>query len=100
MPSERVFSSSAETDTKRRNRTNALLMEALQMLKFNYKKSRLNFMSDWQTVAIPDDKQDWLRILASKGDGDTEDTWREISDSCELADGAPYLDMPEEAGFL
>ena len=98
MPSERVFSSSAETDTKRRNRTNALLMEALQMLKFNYKKSQLNFMSDWQTVAIPD--EDWLRILASKGDGDAEDTWWEISDSCELADGAPHLDMPEEAGFL
>ncbi|KAJ7665572.1 hypothetical protein B0H14DRAFT_2251129, partial [Mycena olivaceomarginata] len=47
VPSERVFSSLAETDTKCRNRTSAMLMEALQMLKFNYKKSRLNFMSDW-----------------------------------------------------
>ncbi|KAJ6617236.1 hypothetical protein B0H10DRAFT_1631644, partial [Mycena sp. CBHHK59/15] len=47
VPLERVFSSLAETDTKRRNRTSAVLMEALQMLKFNYKKSRLNFMSDW-----------------------------------------------------
>jgi hypothetical protein len=74
-------------------------MEALQMLKFNYKKSRLNFMSDWQTVAIPDG-EDWLQILASKGDGDTEETWREISDSFELTDGAPHLNMPEEAGFL
>jgi Ran GTPase-activating protein (RanGAP) involved in mRNA processing and transport len=74
-------------------------MEALQMLKFNYKKSRLNFMSDWQTVAIPDEDVDWLRILASKGDSDTEDTYREVFDSCELADGAPHLDMPEEAGF-
>ncbi|KAJ6569993.1 hypothetical protein B0H10DRAFT_1689880, partial [Mycena sp. CBHHK59/15] len=46
VPLERVFSSSAETDTKRRNRTSAMLMEALQMLTFNYKKSRLNFMSD------------------------------------------------------
>jgi hypothetical protein len=35
-------------------------MEALQILKFNYKKSRLNFMSDWQTVAIPNDEEDWL----------------------------------------
>ncbi|KAJ7871087.1 hypothetical protein B0H13DRAFT_1485080, partial [Mycena leptocephala] len=34
VPSERVFSSSAETDIKRRNRTNALLMEAPQVLKF------------------------------------------------------------------
>jgi hypothetical protein len=37
-------------------------MEALQMLKFNDKKSRLNFMSDWQTVAIPGEEGDWLRI--------------------------------------
>ena len=34
VPSERVFSSSAQTDTARRNRINPLLMEALQMLKF------------------------------------------------------------------
>ncbi|KAJ7939518.1 hypothetical protein B0H13DRAFT_1568895, partial [Mycena leptocephala] len=47
VPSERVFSSSAETDTKRQNRTNALLFEALQMLKFNYKKEQLNFMAEW-----------------------------------------------------
>ncbi|KAJ7142793.1 hypothetical protein C8R44DRAFT_924460, partial [Mycena epipterygia] len=46
VPSEQVFSSSAETDTKRRNRTSPLLMETLQMLKFNFKKTRLNFMSE------------------------------------------------------
>jgi hypothetical protein len=34
VPSERIFSSSAETDTLRRNRIKAVLMEALQMLKF------------------------------------------------------------------
>jgi hypothetical protein len=43
-----------------RNCTSALLMEALQMLKFNYKKSRLNFMSDWQTIPVADDDEDWL----------------------------------------
>jgi hypothetical protein len=37
-----------------------MLMEALQMLKFNYKKLRLNFMSDWQTVPVADDNEDWL----------------------------------------
>ncbi|KAJ7348005.1 hypothetical protein DFH08DRAFT_620180, partial [Mycena albidolilacea] len=47
VPSERVFSSSAETDTKCCNCANAVLMEGLQMLKFNYKKARLNFMSEW-----------------------------------------------------
>jgi hypothetical protein len=65
----------------------------------NYKESRLNFMSDCQTVAIPDAEEDWLRILASKGDGDTAETWQEISDSFELTDGMPHLNMPEEAGF-
>ncbi|KAJ7300469.1 hypothetical protein DFH08DRAFT_723582 [Mycena albidolilacea] len=39
LPSESVFSSSAETDTKCCNCTNAVLMEALQALKFNYKKA-------------------------------------------------------------
>ena len=34
VPSERVFSSSAQTDTPRRNRIKPVLMEALQMLKF------------------------------------------------------------------
>jgi hypothetical protein len=33
-------------------------MEALQMLKFNYKKSRLNFMADWQSAPIADDEED------------------------------------------
>jgi hypothetical protein len=44
VPCERVFSSSAETDTVRRNHTAPDLMEALQMLKFSVKKGRgLNF---------------------------------------------------------
>lgn len=47
VPCERVFSSSAETDTKRRNRISSLLMEALQMLKFYFKKERLNFTKNW-----------------------------------------------------
>ena len=43
VPCERVFSSSGETDTKKRNRTSPTLMEALQMLKFHLKKERLCF---------------------------------------------------------
>jgi hypothetical protein len=49
VPSERVFSSSAETDTKKRNRIHPVLMEALQMLKFALKKGRLNFTQGWIT---------------------------------------------------
>ena len=40
---ERVFSSSTETDTKKRNRIKPELMEALQVLKFTLKKDRLDF---------------------------------------------------------
>ena len=47
VPCERVFSLSAETDTKRRNHTGPVLMEALQMLKFEWKKKQLNFTRGW-----------------------------------------------------
>ena len=49
VPCERVFSSSAETDTKKRNHVRPLLMEALQMVKFHLKKERLNFTKTWMT---------------------------------------------------
>jgi hypothetical protein len=49
VPCERVFSSAAETDTKKRNRISPALMEALQMLKFLLKKKRLDFMTGWMT---------------------------------------------------
>ena len=49
VPSERVFSSSGETDTKKRNRINPVLMEALQMLKFALKQSRLDFTKNLVT---------------------------------------------------
>jgi len=49
IPCERVFSLSAETDTKRRNRLSPLTMEALQMLKFHLKKTRLDFTQGWMT---------------------------------------------------
>ena len=47
VPCECVFLSSAETDTKKRNRLSPLTMEALQMLKFYLKKERLHFMRGW-----------------------------------------------------
>ena len=43
IPCERVFSSSAEMDTKKRNQIRPTLMEALQMLKYHYKRMRLDF---------------------------------------------------------
>jgi hypothetical protein len=46
VPLEQVFSLSAETDTKRHNRISPPLLEALQMLKFNFKKAQLSFMAE------------------------------------------------------
>ena len=42
---ERMFSSSKETDTLRRNRLSPQVMEALQILKYYYKQEQLNFTS-------------------------------------------------------
>jgi hypothetical protein len=74
VPCERIFSSSAETDTKRRNRISPLLMEALQMLKFHLKKERLNFTKDWMTsekqMVDDDPEADLLQKLL---DGDFQD---------------------------
>lgn len=50
---ERMFSSSKETDTLRRNRLSPEVMEALQILKYFYKQERLNFVS--QLLAREDD---------------------------------------------
>jgi hAT family C-terminal dimerisation region len=52
VPSERVFSSSSETDTVRRNRIAPALMEAIQMLKFGLKKARLDFTKGWETDEV------------------------------------------------
>jgi hypothetical protein len=71
VPCERIFSSSAETDTKKRNRINALLMEALQMLKFYLKKERLNFTELWMTPdaqMVEDDPEGDLLSDLLKGD--------------------------------
>ena len=71
---ERIFSSSAETDTKKRNRINPLLLEALQMLKFHLKKERLNFTAGWITsekqMVDDDPDEDLLRKLL---EGDYQD---------------------------
>lgn len=45
VPCERVFSSSKETCTLRRNRISSSLLEALQVLKYSFKQDRLDFMA-------------------------------------------------------
>ena len=48
VPSEQVFSSSAETDTWHLSHITTDLMEKLQMQKCIIKKSQLNFTSGWR----------------------------------------------------
>ena len=43
---ERVFSSSKETCTLRRNRVSRVLLEALKVLKYSYRSERLSFVED------------------------------------------------------
>lgn len=76
VPCERIFSSSAETDTKRRNRLSPLTMEALQMMKFYLTKSRLTFTAGWETAEndMVDDIPDGDLILSLlKGSQDSLD---------------------------
>jgi hypothetical protein len=66
VPSERVFSSSGRTDTPARNRMTPLLMEALQVLKFNHRNRALDFRS-----ALIDDPNDLEAITVDEiTDGD------------------------------
>lgn len=50
VPSERVFSSSSDTDSKKRNRIAPVLFEALQILKSVYKEEALDFTSGWSST--------------------------------------------------
>jgi hypothetical protein len=70
VPCERVFSSSAETATKKRNRLHPILFEAMQILKFGYKKERLNFTKGWamrESDLIPhNETRDGLTFLSDE----------------------------------
>jgi hypothetical protein len=58
-------------------------MEALQMLKFSYKKSRLNFMADWQAPALGDDEEDWLRSPTAASETDRGVVQKGLFITCE-----------------
>jgi len=65
VPCEHIFSSAAETDTKKRNRLSPLLMEALQILKFIYKKDRLNFTTGLMLKHDPPVSETSSELLAT-----------------------------------
>ena len=82
VPCEWVFSSSAETDTKRRNCISPVLMEALQMLKFYLKKERLNFTRGWitsQKILVEDEPDEpGAHNTSTQQDNQLEDTLSHI----------------------
>src|SRR6266481_7355800 len=86
VASEHVFSSSAETDTKCRNRLRPLLMEALQMLKFSIMGCHLDFSVAWVTdesllgiEEVGGDKSDSVDIMDDVVKVSTDDAWDKIS---------------------
>ena len=91
VPSERIFSSSAQTDTCRRNSIKPILMESLQMLKFGVwrvilviccikqctglKKRRLDFTGGWVTAkSLMAEKEDVTEDLLGSFVGDDSDS--------------------------
>lgn len=85
---ERVFSLSSETDTKRRRRLSALLMERLQFLKHSYKQEfgeRLNLSTHWGVTR--DNPQEFAVSTASSGlTADTLEWERQRKASQQLKD--------------
>jgi hypothetical protein len=94
VPSERIFSSSAETDTKKRNCINPVLMESLQMLKFALKKARLDFTGGWITSEQAMQEQVLDQDLAALFVGDSEDVMDRIIRDFAADDSDGDSEMP------
>jgi len=86
VPCEHVFSSAGETDTKKRNRLAAPLMEALQILKFIYKKDRLNFTAGLNTVEQTLPTEGTEHLLAELFTKDNADTTDKLLQACAVGD--------------
>ena len=97
VPCERAFSSSAETDTHRRNRISPVLMEALQMLKYtlNNSSTGMNFTADLLTAEadlIMDTNIDLLaNLMSATGDLMRENAMDRIIMEIDEADSADAI---------
>ncbi len=64
------------------------------MLKFHFKKFRLNFMLEWQSALVEDDEEDWLRRLADATNAaDRAEAMAALTKSFEMGD--TEMQMPE-----
>ena len=97
VPCEQAFSSSAETDTHRRNRISPVLMEALQMLKYtlNNSSTGMNFTADLLTAEadlIMDTNIDLLaNLMSATGDLMRENAMDRIIMEIDEADSADAI---------
>lgn len=99
VPCERVFSSSAETDTKKRNRICETLMEALQMLKYGLKKERLNFTQQFiisQHDFPGDDPDESNGAQSNESQDPTDDILATIAseETCDVLDKVYIFPQP------
>jgi len=82
VPCEHVFPSSVDTDTKKGNRISPLLVEALQMLKYDFRKGRLTFTSRLKLDArdlVEDEPEEPGKSGLLTDDVDVDDMIRHIS---------------------
>src|ERR1700722_4260332 len=82
---EHIFSSSTETDMKKRNCISPLLMEPLQILKSHLKKESLNFAGGWampESEMVEDDPDcDLLyQLLSDDGQNAIDNAIRSIDE--------------------
>ncbi|KIJ29769.1 hypothetical protein M422DRAFT_784217 [Sphaerobolus stellatus SS14] len=97
VPAERVFSSSAETDTRRRNHLSPYLMEQLQMLKFMLKKARLDFTAVWRfEVEDAELENEWIDRSVSIGSDDAEKAFYSLLDLLEQEADEETAETPDK----
>ncbi|KIK24147.1 hypothetical protein PISMIDRAFT_99118, partial [Pisolithus microcarpus 441] len=88
-PCERVFSSSADTDTKKQNCP--ILMEALQMLKYHLRSLQIDFLVNWTspyTILVEDEPEELDDAGKKwKGDADIHTTFQVLLDRSEAEEG-------------
>ena len=70
IPCERIFSSSAETDTTRRNRLSPEMFEALQMLKYDYKLALQGKLDLEEELEERDAEELTARLFGDEADTD------------------------------
>ncbi|KIK14878.1 hypothetical protein PISMIDRAFT_16959 [Pisolithus microcarpus 441] len=91
VPCERVFSSSADTDMKKRNWISPILMEALQMLRYHLRSQQINFLANWTspyTILVEDEPEELDDAGKKwKGDADIHTTLQVLLDRSEAEEG-------------